>query len=118
MILTSPLAGEVASGSERVRGICQRVRELCGDTFRILQHAAIPETKNVEALCFKPFRSPSIGLFCVLAAIDLNDESILEAHKVNEVAAYRLLTAKFAVCEGAIAQDAPEPLPSKGRIAA
>jgi hypothetical protein len=79
-------------------------------TIGVLRHVIVPESDHAKALRPEPCGPPCIGggRDCVLAAIYLHYESLLEAEKVDDVRVDRSLMAKLAAVELAAAQPRPE----------
>jgi len=71
---------------------------LVSDTFDFLQHIMIPESENGKSLVAQPCIpfGVIVTLFRVLAAIEFDNDSLLQADKVDDVAPQRLLAAELA----------------------
>ena len=89
--------------------LLQRLQDGGGDSFRVFEDVAIPETQNAEALGFKPGCSRRVGFrIGMLAAIGFDDQFQLQAGEVRHEAADRTLAAEFDAAEGTIAQEPPQ----------
>jgi hypothetical protein len=96
---SSPLAGEDGGGG-RV-AILQRSPNHLFDRHRILQDLCIPEPQNPEAFSFQP-RGPLriiFRLFCVLSAVHLDDQPLLQTDEVDDVRPQGLLAPKLVPTE-------------------
>jgi len=62
------------------------------------QDLIVPETNDSEALRFQPRRAFRIGsfLFQMMSAIDFNDQSFFETHRINDIWSNGSLPAKSA----------------------
>jgi hypothetical protein len=61
----------------------------------IFQHIGIPEPRDAIALRLEPAIARRIAAsFGMVAAIDLNDQTLVVAHKINNVSANWRLTAE------------------------
>jgi hypothetical protein len=69
----------------------------------------VPESHDSPTFGTKECIAPSVaGAFRVLAAIQFDNESMLNRSKVDHVRAYRDLAAKFDAVETAVAQEEPQ----------
>src|SRR5262249_16506279 len=83
--------------SEAGWGITQRRVDQRQDTLQIPIHFVVPETQYSETLVGKMTVANGIasrmGIVIVLTAIDFNDETVLEPHKIHDVTVgWRLAT--------------------------
>src|SRR5262245_11966237 len=80
------------------------------DLSWISQDVALPEPQYVEAERLQPFRALGIvvGLFDVLTAVDLHDESFAQAREIGDVAVDRHLPAKPQLTRSATTQRPPK----------
>src|SRR6185312_273475 len=85
--------------------------------FEILHHFVVPESQNTKAVRFeapRPLLLVLVGI-AVLAAIDLDDQAVLEADEIDDIAFDRLLPAEFGA-NLMRAQCPPDPLLGLGRV--
>ncbi len=75
----------------------------------IAQHVVVPETKDLVAFLSQAFVSNRIccGLI-VLPTVDFNDETLLAAHEITDVADDRLLPDKLVAVDPPVADAIPE----------
>jgi hypothetical protein len=89
----------VAAEGGRVRAFVQRLIDRFQHSHKITITVAIPETKDTEALDGKGFIPPCVPrlvrIEIVLAAIKLNDQPMLQANEIHDVALARRLPAKM-----------------------
>ena len=86
-----------------MRGVSggRRLIYLLGDplqnTIHILDHFIVPKPENEETLRFQPIGSLAFvgGRRCVLAAVEFDDQQMLEAGKIHDVPAYGCLPTKL-----------------------
>jgi hypothetical protein len=95
----------------RVRGIL-RLNELCENglqnAHRLLQYIIVPVTCDLEPFCYQDGFSRLITLGRrVLTTIDFNDEALLEANEIENIALERHLPAEFEKLQPSIAQQSP-----------
>ena len=57
------------------------------DSFNILQHIMIPKSQNSETLISEPSITVSIVIrvFSMLSPINFNNQSLFQAHKIDNV---------------------------------
>jgi hypothetical protein len=67
------------------------------DAIDILEHIIVPKANEPEALAFQVGSSTGIAFRRMLAAVDLDDQTLLSAAKIDNVTADFDLTAKFQV---------------------
>jgi hypothetical protein len=85
---------------------------------RVLENLAIPEPQDREAARDQPSVSGLVVIALgMLAAINFNDQFVLETDEIDNVAAQQLLTAEFELAEAAVAQETPHPLLGFSRLA-
>ena len=79
------------------RPVPERCCENClPDTLDISEYLVIPKAKNPVPMINEPTVANSVATpYCVLAAIDLNDESPLTTNKIHNVWSNRLLPNKL-----------------------
>lgn len=79
-------------------------------SFNVLHHVVVPESQNDETLSAQP----SIALFIVLlllsmlSAINLDNQSPLQTHEIDDLPAQRLLTAEFTTLDLPVAKPLPK----------
>ncbi len=86
--------------------------------FVVLHDLVVPETDDAVAERFERGGAllvvfHSIGM---LAAVDLDDQLLLQAEEIDDVRADGLLAAEFVACELAVAQGVPEELLGVGLV--
>jgi hypothetical protein len=77
--------------------------------IRFAKNFVVPEPQRTKALACEP--RVSVRVACatgVLSAVRFNDELVLEAHEVRDVATNRFLSAELCSDESARAQLSPE----------
>jgi len=78
----------------------------------IRQHIDIPKSPDAEPLGFEICRSLVViytgMLLCMLPAIELNDETNFEAHKVRNIRPDRILSPELEPCKSPSAHIAPK----------
>jgi hypothetical protein len=88
----------VAAEGGRVGVIVQRLVDRLQHSRKITINVVIPETKDTEAFGGKGFIPPRVPrlmrIEIILAAIDLEDEPMLQANEIHDVALARRLPAE------------------------
>jgi hypothetical protein len=89
------------------------------DTFAILEHLVVPESKDFPALAFQIGVSGLIArAFRVLETVSLDDQLSANAKKVDDVRSKWDLPAKLESAEATIAKKAPQAQFAVGRRSA
>jgi hypothetical protein len=76
----------------------------------VLQHVAVPEAQDPIAAQFEPSRArPVVGdVLAMLAAVDLDQQPMRQACKIDDVGSDRHLTAKAIAADLTISQLPPQ----------
>lgn len=76
----------------------------------VSEHVVIPKSQNEESLIAKPPITSFviICLLSVLSAIKFDNQSLLQAYEIDDVASQRLLATKFATVKLPITKLLPE----------
>jgi len=74
----------------------------------IAEYLVVPEADDLETLRFKKNGAFSVGLRAMLSAVDLHDQSRVEAEEVGDEAVERHLPAKFRAIKLPTAQPRPQ----------
>jgi len=107
--LPSPLRGRGwRASARRVRGRGQGRLDRRPDTIEILQHIVVPEAKDTKALTLQKFSSTRVALGRVLPAVDLDDQALLGAEEVRDVAIDLDLPTELEAVHLAVAENVPE----------
>ena len=72
------------------------------------KHVIVPEPDHAETLSFEIFRPGRIPLSRVLAAVDLDDQTVAKAEEVDDVAVDLHLATKLQAMHLAAAEILPE----------
>jgi hypothetical protein len=77
--------------------------------IHVCKHFVVPDSNDGEALFFEPAIPLVVGrLGCMMTAIQLDHESMLEANEVDDVMADRILALEFASVQPTAPQAVPE----------
>jgi len=94
-----------------VRGLrsVQRRNDGVENIVRVPKDVVVPEPQNYETQCLKCFGTPLIigSLFEVLAAVELDRQSVIDTGKIQDVAGDTMLSPEFRP-ELRIAQARPQ----------
>jgi hypothetical protein len=104
--------GEGGAQSAPGEGSASRCCELCKQVFHnsasALQNVVIPIAENLKSFSGQDGIASFISFgIQVLAAVDLNDESMLEAYKIQKVVLEWYLAAKLYVRQAPISKQLP-----------
>ena len=108
---------------------CLRVRLETGikrlqDNFQtsvcLLQHIMVPEAQHLKALLLQVAAAPIIFclLFCMLSAIQFDDQAGFQAGEVGDVWPYCMLSTKLVAMQLPGSQPSPQMLFSIGHLCA
>jgi hypothetical protein len=86
----------------------------------LFQNLVVPETDNPESTSIQKSRARFIAftLFGMLAAVDFNDQSGVDACEVDNEPANRVLPSKLEAVKRPPAQPVPKPLLGIGHLLA
>jgi hypothetical protein len=105
----------------RVRGrFCERSGNNFQNAVCILQHINVPKTKDSVLVLLQPLVPQHVAsAFCVLAAIDLNHQSLLATYEIDNIWPDRLLPYKLEITKRPRSQfyskaATPRPWHSRG----
>jgi hypothetical protein len=103
-----------------VRGIAvDNVRQKCEHASQICQYIVVPEAHDRKSLAVKPIIARKVRCSPgMLAAIDLDHDTLLEGKKIGDIPAKRNLAAKLCCGEATIAEYVPELPLCIGHLAA
>jgi hypothetical protein len=73
------------------------------DALSVREDVVIPKPQHTPALLFEPRGPLSVDLFAVLAAIGLDDQSVLCAREVDDEAANGMLAAEPVSAQSPVA---------------
>jgi hypothetical protein len=76
-----------------------------------LQHIIIPKPYHPISLISQPFITPTVCItLSMLAPINFDDQTVLEANEIDDIRPYRYLPLDFEPAEPMRAQMIPKPL--------
>jgi hypothetical protein len=75
-----------------------------------VQNGIVPESDNPPPAILQIFSSPGVIFqpLRMLPAVELDDQSPLNARKIDNIEPYRMLPAKFTICDIPAAQPKPQ----------
>jgi hypothetical protein len=95
------------------------VRDCLQHPVDILEDLIVPKAQDAIVVIAKPLVANGVAsAFCVLPAINLNDQALLAAHQVHSVGTNGLLANEFHSAERARADTVPQSLFRNGGRAA
>jgi hypothetical protein len=76
-------------------------KNMLHDPIRVLERVIVPNSDDAESLSFEPGRAHAIMRRCdrVLAAIDFDDQLLLEADEIDDISTNRSLASEFQAIE-------------------
>jgi len=88
----------------------ERILDSSQYAVEIPQHVGVPNSDDPEPVRFQPRRPPRISLFILgmLAAIDFDDQSMLQTAEIDNVVADEMLSSKLRAIEALGAEILPE----------
>jgi len=83
------------------------------------QNIVVPEPDDSPAVIFEPSRSPRIvSAVGMLAAVEFNDQTPLDADKIGEKDTNRMLATEFVAAQLPIAHQPPKAVLGIGHVGA
>jgi hypothetical protein len=118
MLSLSSLPPSPMRGRTEVGGAFQVLHNDVHYSIDVLQNFIVPKSEDDEFLITKPTITllVIISPFSVLSSVNFNDQSFLQAHKIDDVSSEWLLSAKFATGNLPEPKLLPEQLLSVGWI--
>src|SRR5205823_3698454 len=84
--------------------------DLFNNAVRVRQNVVVPKPQYAPAFLFEVGSTPAVGLAIrMLAAISLDDQTMLGASEIDDESADRILPAEPIPLQTAVAQRRPEP---------
>jgi hypothetical protein len=78
----------------------------------------VPVADDAETLALEVAGAAGVGFFAVLAAVQFDDQLLLQADEVHDEGPDAVLEAEFAAAKAAVAKVGPEPKLGFGGLAA
>jgi hypothetical protein len=97
-------------GRNEVGGALQILSNPLQNPVYVSEHIVVPKPQNNETLIAKPNITLFIVIFLlhVLSAVEFDNQSLLQAYEIDDVAPQRLLAAKLATVKLPITKLLPE----------
>ena len=101
-----------------IRRLCQRDHDRIEDPFEFRHHIVVRYPQHAEAQPRQHIVAQPVLGFIMRIAIDFDDQRLLRADEVGNVAADDGLTTEFVAVRLAVGQRAPETFLGFGRVTA